>query len=299
MLNNLLTVADTIRAISALFDSAGLYYGHGTENAWDEASWLVLSVMGISPQLEEVDGAIPVSGQQAGRIQELAEQRIRTRKPLAYLLNSAWFCGLEFFVDERVIVPRSPIAEMITDHFSPWITGMPRRILDLCTGSACIAIACAKQFPDADVTGTDISDEALAVAGLNVERHGLRDRVLLCRADIFTGLPKARYDLIICNPPYVDADEMANLPPEFLQEPESALAAGADGLEFVRRLLQEAGNFLVPDGVLVCEVGNSEQALSRAYPCLPFIWPEFECGGSGVFVLRCGDLEELLTAPDR
>jgi ribosomal protein L3 glutamine methyltransferase len=290
--NSTLNVAQMIDATGKTFERAQLSYGHGTENAWDEAAWLVLACLGISPQTENFDADIPVSPQQAQRIQELIERRVQTRKPLAYLLNSAWFCGLEFFVDERVIVPRSPIAELIGNDFAPWVKKPPQKILDLCTGSGCIAIACALQFPSAQVDATDISADALTVAAINAGRHAVEDRVRFYQADVFSGLPQRRYDLIVCNPPYVDADDMARLPPEYRQEPGLALAAGQDGLDIVRRLLREAGNFLAADGVIVCEVGNSEEALANAWPRIPFIWLEFEQGGSGVFVLTADELAQ-------
>jgi ribosomal protein L3 glutamine methyltransferase len=291
--NSTLSIGQMIRRASEAFERANLSYGHGTESAWDEAAWLVLAVVGISPQAEELDMDIAVSEAQAQRIRQFVEQRIQTRKPLAYLLNSAWFCGLEFYLDERVIVPRSPIAELISYGFEPWLQKSPQRILDLCTGSACIAIACALRFPSACITATDISGDALTVANININRHAVADRVRLYKADVFTGLPEAaRYDLIVCNPPYVDAADMAVLPPEFRREPQLALAAGRDGLDIVRRLLQDAGNFLTPDGVIVCEVGNSEEALCQAYPRIPFTWLEFEQGGHGVFLLTAKELAE-------
>ncbi|MBN1378197.1 MAG: 50S ribosomal protein L3 N(5)-glutamine methyltransferase [Gammaproteobacteria bacterium] len=288
-----ITIEQKIREVSARFEQAHLTFGHGTENAWDEAAWLVLGVLGISPQMEQLDADIPVSLEQAQRIRDLVERRIQMRKPLAYLLNSAWFCGLEFYIDERVIVPRSPIAELIANDFAPWLKKTPQTILDLCTGSGCIAVACALQFPLARVTATDISDEALSVAKINVNRHALEDQLQLYKADVFTGLPPCQYDLIVCNPPYVDAEEMAVLSPEYQQEPGLALAAGHDGLDFVRRMLNEVGNFLTPDGVLVCEVGNSEVALTQAYPYMPFVWQEFEQGGYGVFILTRSDLTDI------
>jgi ribosomal protein L3 glutamine methyltransferase len=290
IMSNVLTIRQIIHEVSDAFERAQLVYGHGTETAWDEAAWLALSVLGVSPQQEELDANIPVSEEQAQRIRGLAQQRIQTRKPLAYLLNSAWFCGLEFHVDERVIVPRSPIAELIANDFAPWLRQTPRRILDLCTGSGCIAIACAVQFPSARVDATDINEQALAVATANAQRHDVQDRVQLYQADVFTGLPPNQYDVVVCNPPYVGAEEMSGLPAEYQQEPELALAAGQDGLDIVRRLLQDAGNFLTPNGILICEVGNSETTLCQAYPAMPFTWLEFEFGGHGVFLLTADDL---------
>ncbi len=280
--------------ISQVFEAANLNYTHGTETAWDEAAWLLASVLDISPQAEKLDIDTPISNDQEQRIREIASARISSRKPLAYLINSAWFCGLEFFVDERVIVPRSPIAELIANNFSPWLIDTPWRILDLCTGGGCIAIACAIQYSQASVTASDISQDALDVARVNIDRYKLGDRIDLVRSDIFEDLPAQQFDLIVCNPPYVDADDMAVLPEEHRHEPLLALAAGKDGLSFVDRMLRTAGNFLSPQGVLVCEVGNSEIALCKAYPTVPFTWIDFEHGGHGVFILDANELQKLL-----
>ena len=292
MNNEIITIEQELHNIAAAFEQAGLYYGHGTETAWDEAAWLLAHALGLSPQNGQLQQGTPISVSQIKRIREIADLRIETRKPLAYLINSAWFCGLEFYVDERVIVPRSPIAELIANDFKPWVSQTPRHILDLCTGCGCIAIACAVQFPEAVVWATDINLSALDVARVNIERHGVKDRIALYEADLFDGLPEQKFDLIICNPPYVDAADMAQLPPEFGHEPAQALAAGKDGLVFVRRILHDAVNFLPPDGVLVCEVGNSQNTLCEAYPRWPFTWIEFEHGGFGVFALTAGELEK-------
>lgn len=276
--------------VAERLDAAGLFYGHGADNAYDEAAWLTIHALGFSPAEPMPEPEASVTPPQLAAVEDLLARRIQSRKPLAYLLNSAWFYGLEFYVDERVIVPRSPIAELIGQEFSPWLATQPRRILDLCTGSACIAIACAYQFDDARVDATDLSGDALAVAAINVAKHNLNNRVTPIRVDVFDGLPLRRYDLIVSNPPYVDAEAMAELPAEYRAEPELALAAGHDGLGIVRRILRQAADYLHPDGVLVCEVGDSEDALTAAYPTVPFIWLEFEFGGHGVFLLTARDL---------
>lgn len=276
--------------VAGRLDAADLFYGHGVDNAYDEAAWLTIQALGFSPAEPLPEPDRPVTPEELALVEDILWRRIQSRKPLAYLLNSAWFYGLEFYVDERVIVPRSPIAELIGHEFSPWLATQPRRILDLCTGSACIAIACAYQFENAEVDATDLSDDALAVAAINVAKHNLNERVTLIRSDVFDGLPARQYDLIVSNPPYVDAGAMAELPAEYRAEPELALAAGHDGLGIVRRILRQAVDYLHPEGVLVCEVGDSEDALFAAYPTVPFIWLEFEFGGHGVFLLTAHDL---------
>jgi ribosomal protein L3 glutamine methyltransferase len=267
-----------------------LVYGHGTGSAWDEAAWLVLHALGLSPQESLPDPESGVSEADLRRVRHLLEQRITTRKPLAYLLQSAWFCGLEFYVDERVLVPRSPFAELIANGFHPWLSEPPSSVLDLCTGSGCIAVACAQAFHEAEVAATDISEQALAVAEINRRRYGLEERLNLYKADVFDGLPRQRYDLIVSNPPYVDAADMSALPPEYRQEPALGLAAGHDGLDIVRRILRGAHEYLSDGGLLAVEVGNSQAALLEAFPDVPFLWPEFEHGGGAVFLLSKRDL---------
>lgn len=285
-------VADAIRFVADWFDAADLYYGHGTDNAVDEAAWLVFSVAG----LDHGEGAAAyereIGADARGRIAELALRRRRERLPLAYLLGEAWFAGERYYVDERVLVPRSPLAELILERFEPWVRPEAvSRILDLGTGSGCIACALAHAFPDARVDAVDVSADALAVARRNVCEHGLAGRVELLEGDLFAPLAGRRYELIVSNPPYVDADAMATMPDEYRREPAIGLAAGEDGLASVRTILHHAGAYLAPDGVLVVEVGDSQEALERSRPDLPFVWLEFEHGGSGVFLLTAGDLE--------
>lgn len=282
--------AGLIEWVYERLEQADLSYGHGTENAWDEAAWLVLHALGLSPQESLPEPERIVSSPEQRRVELLLERRINTRKPLAYLLQSAWFCGLEFFVDERVLVPRSPIAELIMSGFFPWLPQPPSSVLDLCTGSGCIAIACALAFPEAEVAGSDISEEALVVARINRNRYSLDERLRLYKADVFDGIPQHQYDLVVSNPPYVDAADMAALPTEYKQEPALGLAAGGDGLDIVRRILRDAQRYLSPQGLLVVEVGNSQAALLAAFPGVPFLWPEFEHGGDGVFILTAEDV---------
>ncbi len=289
-----LSVEQAIRELAERFDAAGLSYGHGTDNALDEAAWLVFATLELSHDDAPEVYAHAVSGEQFDELSRLAKRRIDERVPLAYLLNQGWFAGLEFYVDERVLVPRSPLAELIANRFSPWIAPSEvHHVVDIGTGSGCIAIAIAKAFPNAIVDAVDISEDALAVAAINIERHEVADRVQPVRSDLFDELGSRRYDLIVSNPPYVDEQDMQEMPREFRHEPELGLASGSDGLDAVSKILKDASRFLTDNGILVCEVGNSQAALEYAFPNVGFIWLEFEQGGAGVFLLTRQDLAAL------
>lgn len=288
------TSKDFVRWGASVFNRAGLHFEHGTANAVDEALNLVLHALDLDHDIPPwlLDGRLTQAEKQA--VYTLLRRRVEERKPYAYITNRARFAGLDFYVDERVLVPRSPIGELIEAAFEPWIEAdRVSRVLDLCTGSGCIAIACAYAFPDAAVDATDLSADALEVARINVDKLHMVDRVLLHKADVFEGLPPAPYDIIVSNPPYVDAEDMATLPDEHKHEPKLGLAAGQDGLDIVRRILRYAGGYLAEDGILVVEVGNSRWALEEAYPEAPFTWLEFERGQAEVFLLSASQLAAM------
>ncbi|KLV09249.1 50S ribosomal protein L30 [Photobacterium aquae] len=283
--NELHTLQDMLRWTVSRFNAAGLFYGHGTDNAWDEAVQLVLPTLYLPLDVPSEVRFSRLTSSERHRIVERVIRRINERTPVSYLTNKAYFCGMEFFVDERVLVPRSPIGELIDNFFEPFLKERPTRIMDLCTGSGCIGIACAHAFPEAEVDIVDISVDALAVAEQNIQDHGLEQQVIPLRSDLLRDVPKDKYDLIVTNPPYVDQEDMDNLPEEFRHEPELGLAAGSDGLKLVRRILANAPDYLKEDGVLICEVGNSMIHMEEQYPHIPFTWIEFENGGHGVFML--------------
>lgn len=270
-----------------------VHFGHGTERALDEAAWLVAGALGIAPDALAARFDDVLAEPARARLAELVERRIATRKPAAYLLREAWFAGRAFYVDERVIVPRSLTAEFIEEQFAPWIEpARVRRILDLCTGSGCMAIAAAHAFPQADVDAADISADALEVARINVERHGVRARVRLVQSDLYARLGNARYDVIVTNPPYVARDEYQALPPEYAHEPRVALVAGEHGLDVIVRILAGAAVHLAPGGILLAEVGNARAALEAAFPETPFVWLDTASGDDCVFLLTAEQLAE-------
>jgi len=274
------------------FEQAGLVYAHGTDNALDEAASLVMHTLHIG--YDQPDSVLDdiIADTARDTAMQLLETRIDSRKPAAYLISRAGFAGLSFFVDERVLVPRSPIAELIESKFSPWIdAGRVSRLLDMCTGCGCIGIACAHVFPEARVDVSDISTAALAVASENIRQHGLERRVLALESDVFSALQGQRYDIIVVNPPYVPQQEQQQLAPEFAHEPSLGLFAGADGLDIVVKILREASSHLTAAGILVVEVGNTQQRLMQRFPDIPFLWLEFEFGGEGVFIMEAAQLQ--------
>ncbi len=280
------TIRDLIRWGASRFNQAGLSFGHGTDNAFDEALVLVSHALHLPLQFPEQYLAAHVTAEERDAALALIEQRIESRKPAAYLTHEGWFAGLPFYVDERVLVPRSPLAELIERGFEPWLqSDAVERVLDLCTGSGCIGIACAVHLDNAHVDAVDISEDALTVARRNVERHGLQDWVQLIQSDLFGGVAERRYQLIIANPPYVSEEEMRLLPAEYRHEPEIGLVADREGLDVAIRIMAQAANYLETNGILVVEVGNSRELLSECFPEVPFLWLEFERGGDGVFLL--------------
>ena len=286
------TIRDCIRWGVSRFHQAGLFYGHGMASALDEAVYLSLFALHLPHDFpaEYFDSRITLEERQA--VLQLLQRRVDEHKPAAYLTNEAWFCGLKFYVNDQVLVPRSPIAELIQQGFEPWVEAeQVESVLDLCTGSGCIAIACAYAFEDAEIDGVDISPAAIEVARRNVAEHQLEERVNMIQSDLFQQVPDKAYDIIVSNPPYVDGEDMASLPDEYLHEPELGLAAGDDGLDLVVPILQQARRYLNDEGILVVEVGNSWVALQEKYPQVPFYWLEFEQGGHGVFLLTAEQLD--------
>ncbi len=287
----LTTLRDFIRWGSSEFLRNGLVFGHGFASAFDEARYLVLHALALPYDWPEEYFDTVLTPPEREQVLDILQLRVNSRQPAAYITRESWFCGLRFYVDERVLVPRSPLAELIASGFEPWIdvTGV-NRILDLCTGSGCIAIACQYQFPQAQVCASDISRDALEVARLNLEQHDLKGGITLYESDLFDAIPAQEFDVIVCNPPYVDAEDMAALGDEFVYEPELGLRAGDDGLELVDRILGGAADYLSDRGVLFLEVGNSQAALEQKYPALAVTWIDLEFGGIGLGCIQAQDL---------
>lgn len=293
-IQELVTIRDFIRWGVTHFNQAQLCYGHGTDNSWDEAVHLVLSAVHLSPDSDSnvLDSKLILDEKK--QIVELIERRIKERMPVPYLLNEAWFAGLAFYVDERVLIPRSPISELIDEDFRPWVEEQNINcVLDLCTGSGSIAITVALTFLDATVDAVDLDTGALEVAAKNVKKYELEDRVNLIQSDLFDNLGDQKYDIIISNPPYVAELEYNSLPAEYHHEPKLALEAGSDGLTIVKRILKQAQQYLTPNGVLIVEVGLTQEAVEVAFPNIPFTWLQFEQGGEGVFLLTFDELSEF------
>lgn len=280
------TIIDFLRFGLSCVNASDVFYGHGTDNAWDEVVALVYGTLSLPFDVDPMLLQAQVSEEERAKLVKNLELRIVERIPVPYLTNEAYFCGLPFYVNQHVLIPRSPIAELIEHQFSPWVTSEEvNRVLDLCTGSGCIAIACCMAFPDAEVDAVDVSSEALEVASTNAIRHQVTERLRLIESDLFENLSNVTYDIIVSNPPYVSMEEILSLPAEYTHEPQLGLLAEDNGLAIVERILRQAHRYLSENGILVVEVGNSEEALVEAYPEVPFTWLEFERGGEGVFLL--------------
>lgn len=293
--NQLHTVADYCRYGATLFNQAELFYGHGSETAFNDAYILVMYALSLPNDVDDSIMSCRLVESEKHNILALFNRRVEEQIPVAYITNIAYFAQLPFYVDERVLIPRSPIGELIENQFFPYIAvnKSPKRILDLCTGSGCIAIACASYFSEAEVDAVDLSEDALNVAQMNIENHGLSEQVIPIQSDVFSGVAGHSYDLIVSNPPYVDQQDIDSLPQEYLHEPEMGLGCGTDGLDIVRVILAQSAQHLNEGGLLFCEVGNSEVHVKALYKEVPFTWLSFERGGHGVFMLTKAQLEEF------
>jgi len=292
-ITDLVSIQDVIRWSYSQFEHAELFYGHGTDNAWDEAVMLVLQSLSLPHDTPDTILQSRLTSTEKQMLVERVGKRINDKTPVPYLTNKSVFCGTEYFVDERVLVPRSPIGELIESHFMPWVKPESvENILDLCTGSGCIALSCAQYFPDAVVDAGDISQDCIDVAEFNRERLQI-DNAAFYQSDLLNQIPQKRYDIIVSNPPYVDAEDFKEIPTEFLAEPKLGLVSGNDGLDLTRRLLKQADDYLTDNGILVVEVGNSAAALEQAFPKVEFTWLEFERGGYGVFLLTKQQLKNI------
>ena len=288
------TIGSVLDEVHRRFLEAKLFYGHGTDNAWDEACMLVLFVAKLPPNSGRECVDLPLQEEQLATIASLASRRIDDRVPLAYLIGRSWFMGVEFIADERALVPRSPFAELVANDFQPWWRPPAApRVLDLCCGGGCIGISAALTSDTTEVVLSDIDQRALSLAQDNISLHGVDDRVTCLRSDLFSAFTDQRFDLILSNPPYVDAQDLAAMPAEYQAEPAIALGAGADGLDIARRILRDAHHFLTEEGVLFLELGNSWQALDRELSDYPLAWADFSEGGHGILVLEKNTLERV------
>ena len=287
----LTTMIDFMRWGASQFVQAGLSYSHGMSSPLDESVYLVLRTLNLPVDTPDVYWNSKLTTTEKTSVLNTLFQRINQKIPSAYITKEGWFAGLQFYVDERVLVPRSPIAELVESQFTPWVNpDEVETVLDLCTGSGCIGIACAYAFPMAQVDLADISKDALDVSTINVEKHEAEHRVSVIQSDLFEGLSGKQYDIIVSNPPYVDAEDISGMAEEFQHEPELGLSSGKEGLDCTRKILEQASQYLSDEGILVLEVGNSQYALAEEYPDLPFQWVDFERGGDGVFVLTKAQL---------
>lgn len=291
------TLVDYVRWSATALAQAGVHFGHGTDNAWDEARMLVFGALCLPFDLPEVAWHSKLTPSEQNHIESLLTDRIESRRPTAYLLGKSWFAGYEFYVNEHVLVPRSPFAELIHKQLLPWSEGLSvHRLLDMCTGSGCIGIAAALEMPWLEVDLVDVSPQALEVARRNVLKFGLEDRVRVIESDLFAALQGEQYDVILSNPPYVSQQEMLLLPSEYNREPRLGLVSGEDGLDITRQLLAKGAEHLTQDGLMMVEVGNSWVFLEEAYPQIPFNWVELESGGHGIFAIYQDELLALAEA---
>lgn len=290
----LFTIKDFIRWGITEFNKAQLFFGHGTDNPWDEAVLLISHVLNFSPDIDPRVIDARLTNKEKIQILEIFNKRIAKQIPAAYLTNEAWFADLPFYVDKRVLIPRSSIGELIQKHFAPWVDyNNVKRILDIGTGCGCIAVACAVAFSQAKVDAVDVSSSALEVAKKNVANYSLGKQITLIQSDVFASVPKGRYDIIISNPPYVSKAELKTIPKEYTHEPKVALDGGATGLDIVLKILKGASEYLSAHGILIIEVGNSESVLREMFPKIPFTWLEFEKGEGGVFLLTAEQLATI------
>ncbi|AKC60650.1 50S ribosomal protein L3 N(5)-glutamine methyltransferase [Blochmannia endosymbiont of Camponotus (Colobopsis) obliquus] len=284
-ITNLSTIVDLLRWTVSQFNNSTIVYGHGTDNAWDEALNLILPTLNLPINVPPEIYQSHLTQKEKIRLVKKIIQRIKTRIPVPYLTNQSWFCKLKFYIDRRVFIPRSPIGEIINNNFCNLLPHQPSHVLDLCTGSGCIAIAIATVYPKIKVDAVDISKKALQIAEINIQIHNMQKRVIPIYSNLFNDIPKIKYDLIITNPPYVKRNEINYLPKEFRIEPLLSLTGGCDGLQIIRRILTDSSKYLNKNGVLICEVGKNKEQLKKLYPHIPFYWIPLKNGGEGVFLL--------------